>query len=322
MTARKRLGHTTFELSPLGLGCWQFSNGKGLIGSYWKELGRDAVAAIVAASLAGGINWFDTAEAYGKGASEQMLAGALKDLAPTGPRLYIADKWWPTLRSASSIRTTIDERLARLTPMGIDLYQIHNSFSLSTTRAQMDAMAGLVAAGKIRAVGVSNFSARRMRAAARALARHGIALASNQVRYSLLDRRIERNGVLDAARELGVSIIAYSPLAQGLLSGRYHADPEAVRRLTGPRRMLPAFHRRGLVKTRPLIDGLSTIASAHGATAAQVALAWTVQFHRESIFAIPGATSAVQARDNAASMELELSADELSHLDRLARAIL
>ncbi len=320
MAREQRLGRTDLELSEIGLGCWQFSNGEGLIGRYWQKLDSDEVQSIVDASVDGGVNWFDTAEAYGRGASEHALAQALKGREP-GPRLYVADKWWPTLRSAANIGATIEKRISRLSPLDIDLYQVHNSFSISPVSSQMKAMADLVAAGKIGAVGVSNFSARRTRAAVRALARHGLVLASNQVRYSLLDRRIERNGVLTAARELGVSIIAYSPLAQGLLSGKFHRDPGAVERLSGPRRSLPSFHRRGLAKTRPLIDGLASIAEARGATAAQVALAWTVQFHPGLVFAIPGATSASQARDNAAAMKLELAPDELARLDRLSQAL-
>lgn len=321
MNASLRLGKSDLELSTIGLGCWQFSNGEGLVGSYWKKLDLDTVRSIVEASVEAGVNWFDTAEAYGRGASEHVLAEVLTTSPPHPNHLYIADKWWPTFRRAADIRASFAERLERLAPLRIDLYQIHNPFALSTVKAQMKAMADLVESGKIGAVGVSNFSARRMRTAARALSRHGIALASNQVRYSLLDRRIEGNGVLEAARETGASIIAYSPLAQGLLSGKFHRSPGAVERLSGPRRMLPSFHRRGLARTRPLIDELIAIADAHGATAAQVALAWTVQFHRGLIFAIPGATSSSQARDNAAAMQLELAPGELSRLDELSRAL-
>lgn len=321
MGTLQRLGHTDLELSTIGLGCWQFSNGEGLLGRYWKRLDLPVVRSIVDASVDAGVNWFDTAEAYGRGASEHVLAGVLSTSPPRQDRLHVADKWWPTLRRATDIQASFDERLEHLAPLGIDLYQIHNPFSLSTVHAQMEAMADLAEAGKIGAIGVSNFSARRMRAAARALSRRGMPLASNQVRYSLLDRRIESNGVLEAARETGVSIIAYSPLAQGLLSGKFHRHPETTKRLSGPRRMLPAFRPRGLARTRPLINELTAVASTHGATPAQVALAWILQFHQGLVFAIPGATSLSQARDNAAAMELELAPGELSRLDRLSRAL-
>lgn len=321
MGAPQRLGHSDLELSTIGLGCWQFSNGEGLVGRYWKKLDLEVVRSIVDVSVSAGVNWFDTAEAYGRGASEHLLARVLSTSPPRQSRLYVADKWWPTLHRAADIHASFADRLEHLAPLGIDLYQIHNPFSLSTVNAQMKAMAELVEAGKISAIGVSNFSARRMRAAARALSRHGMSLASNQVRYSLLDRRIESNGVLEAARQAGVSIIAYSPLAQGLLSGKFHREPEAAKRLSGPRRMLPAFRPRGLAKTRPLIDELTAIASSHGATPAQVALAWTVHFHQGLVFAIPGATSISQARDNASAMELELSPGELSRLDHLSLAL-
>ena len=165
-------------------------------------------------------------------------------------------------------------------------------------------MADLVAERKIRAVGVSNFKEARMRRAHAALAKRGIPLASNQVRYSLVDRRIESDGTLAAAKELGVTIIAYSPLGQGLLSGRYHDDPKYIGKRPGPRKWLPAFRPKGLERTRPLIDGLRAIASAHGATTCQVALAWLCQFHGDTVVAIPGASRPEQAGENAGALDL------------------
>ena len=129
-------------------------------------------------------------------------------------------------------------------PYPIDLYQIHNPLSLSSTAAQMKAMAGLVRAGKIKTVGVSNFGARRMIKAHRLLAAEGIPLVSNQVHYSLLKRGIESNGTMDAARELGITIIAYSPLDQGVLTGRFHEDPTLRKALSGLR------HWRGFYSDR------------------------------------------------------------------------
>ena len=205
-------------------------------GLIWSRIDGNLTAEIVAAAVAGGVNWFDTAEAYGGGRSERALARALTAAGKQPGDVVIATKWQPVLRRADSIKRTIDRRLKNLSPFGIDLHQVHNPASFSSVEAEMEAMADLVEAGKIRAVGVSNFSAERMRRAHAALARRGVPLASNQVKYSLLDRAIERNGVLDAAKELGVTIIAYSPLEMGLLTGKFHRDADLLRRIPIGRR--------------------------------------------------------------------------------------
>jgi aryl-alcohol dehydrogenase-like predicted oxidoreductase len=316
---RRRLGRSDIEISTVGLGCWQFSEGFGLAGGFWEALPAETVQEIVDASLRGGINWFDTAEAYGKGRSERALAGALTRLGKKPGDIVVATKWWPFPRGASSIRNTIDERLACLSPFGIDLHQIHQPFALATVEAQANAMADLVQAGKIRTVGVSNFSVKRMRAAHAALARRGIPLVSNQMQYSLLDRRIESNGVLDACKELGITLIAYSPLAQGLLSGKFHDDPTLIRKSPGPRKYLPAFRASGLARSRPLVEELRKIAAAHGATASQVALNWLANFHGDTVVVIPGATKRRHAEENVGAMGFTLSQDELRRIDELSR---
>ncbi len=151
----------------------------------------------------------------------------------------------------------------------------------------MNAMADLVEAGKIRSVGVSNFNPARMRRAHAALAKRGLPLAVNQVRYSLLDREIETNGVLETARELGVTITAYTPIERGLLSGKYHKDPELLERMTGWRK---ASMQRNLERTRPLINAMDEMAARYGVTIAQVALNWVINFNGEIVVTIPGAT--------------------------------
>jgi len=314
------LGRTSIAVSAIGLGCWQFAEGHGLAGSWWPTLPAETENAIVASSLAAGVNWFDTAEMYGGGYSEAALARGLVAAGRRPGDVVVATKWWPAFRTAASIRRTAGERLARLAPFGIDLHQVHQPIALASVAGQMEAMADLVAAGQVRSVGVSNFSARRMRAAHRALAARGIPLASNQMPCSLLDRRIETNGVLAAAKELGVSIIAYSPLAQGVLTGKFHERPAAIRRVSRLRRLRGAFRASGLARSRPLITALREIGAANGATAAQVALSWLVSFHGETVVAIPGATAPAQAEENAGAMRLTLSAADLSRLDALSRA--
>ena len=319
MAARRRLGKTDIEVTPVGLGCWQFSAGQGLAGKFWQAIPQSAVEQVVEASLAGGINWFDTAEAYGNGASERALATALRDSGKTNGEVVVATKWSPIFRRAESIRSTIQQRLSCLAPFAIDLHQVHNPLGFSSVEDEMRAMADLVEDKKVRAVGVSNFNVARMRRAHAALAKHGLGLASNQVKYSLLDRRVESNGTLAAAKELGVTIIAYSPLEQGLLTGKYHQHPEYVRTRPGPRKWMGRFRARGLERSRPLIEELGKIASAHGATAGQVALAWLYQFHQDLVVVIPGASRVEQAVENRGALELTLSRVELDKLDELSR---
>ena len=320
MTERRRLGRTSVEITPIGLGCWQFSSGFGLVGGFWEALPQEAVNEIVSTGLAGGIGWFDTAEAYGKGRSEQALARALAANGRKDGDVVVATKWWPILRTAASIGATIDDRLRCLGGFSIDLHQVHQPFSFSTVESEMEAMAALVAAKRIRAVGVSNFSASQMRRAHAALARHGIPLASNQVRYSLVARGIETNGTLAAAKELGVTIIAYSPLGQGILSGRFHDDPTLIRKRVGPRRYMSLFRASGLARTRPLVDELRRVAVARGLTPSQVALNWLLDFHGDSVVAIPGASQPRHAEEAAGAMGFRLSDAEMGRLDELSRS--
>ncbi|MDC0712609.1 aldo/keto reductase [Stigmatella sp. ncwal1] len=318
----RKLGRSDIEISPIGLGCWQFSDGAGLVGGFWEALPSDTVQDIVDASLRGGINWFDTAEVYGQGRSEQVLSTTLTRLGKKPGDVVIATKWWPTLKSASSIGKTIGSRVSALSPFGIDLHQIHHAWAFASIQAQADAMADLVQAGKIRTVGVSNFSASQMRAAHAALAKRGVPLVSNQMLYNLLDRRIESNGVLAAAQELGITLIAYSPLAQGLLSGKFHDDPALIRTRVGPRRFMPQYRARGLARSRPLIDELRKVAAAHGVTASQVALNWLVHFHGETVVAIPGATKRTHAEENVGAAGFTLSQEELRRIEELSRPFL
>jgi len=316
---KRRLGRTDIEITPVGLGCWQFAQGANFVGRVWETLPEATIRGVVEAALKAGVNWFDTAEAYGNGRSEQKLSEALGSLGVKPGTVVIATKWQPFLRTASSIGATIDRRAECLGPYPIDLHQVHNPASFSPIPAQMKEMAKLFKAGRIRAVGVSNFSAKQMQAAHDALAAEGIVLASNQVRYNLLDRGIETSGVLETAKRLGVTIIAWSPLAQGLLTGRFHEDPGAMSKVSGIRRMMNRLGPRTLERTRPLVDELRAVARAHGAAVAQVALAWQTSFHGDTIVAIPGASRPAQAEQAAAAAELRLSDRELSKIDELSR---
>ena len=244
MMQKRRLGGSDLFVSPIGLGCWQFSKGRGMTGRYWQALSDETITEIVHCSLRTGVNWFDTAESYGSGESERALSRALNRLGKQPEEVIIATKWWPFLRTARSLESGIDMRLENVGASRIDLYQIHLPISFSSTRAEMRAMAKLVAKGKICYIGLSNYSASAMQIANDELSRFGLTLASNQVEFNLLNRKIETNGVLDKAKELGVSIIAFSPLAQGLLTGRYHEDPDSIQTVRVFRKIYKGFGRR------------------------------------------------------------------------------
>jgi aryl-alcohol dehydrogenase-like predicted oxidoreductase len=307
---KRHLGNTEIQVSQIGLGCWQFSGA--LIGSfYWDSVSKTSADEIFKVSLEGGVNFFDTAELYGFGRSENILSAALTKAGIASREVVIATKWLPYLRTANSIRKTIANRQAALAPFGIDLYQIHFPLSFSSIEAQMDAMADLVEQKKIKAVGVSNFSLELMRRAYRALARRGIPLASNQVRYSLLDRHIEMDGTLDAAKELGVTIIAYSPLAQGVLTGKFHRDSRLINQLPLMRRRI--MHRM-VEKSRPLVEMLEEISTFYGMSNAQIALNWLINYNGDTVVAIPGATRVEQAAQNARAMSFTLSPSDMKRL--------
>jgi aryl-alcohol dehydrogenase-like predicted oxidoreductase len=180
----------------------------------------------------------------------------------------------------------------------------------------MNAMADLVEAGKIRSIGVSNYNARQMRQAHEVLLTRGLQLTSNQVRYNLLDRSIESNGVLDTAKELGVTIIAYSPLDSGLLTGKFHQNPELLNSRPWLRR---SQLRRRIESSRELSNALESIAQRHDVTTSQVALNWLINFHGETVVVIPGASKVHHAEQNVGAMTFTLSDAELSRIDHLSK---
>ncbi len=315
LQTKRRLGDTDIEITPIGLGVMQFAGGSGVFRFMFPTIPQEQMNDIIQAALAGGINWFDTAEAYGGGRSEQGLAQALKTAGQADADVIIATKWRPHLRTAANILRTIGDRQYYLDGYTIDLYQVHQPYSFSSPEAEMNAMADLVEQGKIRAVGVSNFNADQMRRAYMGLAKRGLLLASNQVQYHLLDRRIETNGVLDTAKELGITIIAWSPLASGLLTGKFHKDPDLLSKTPLARR---AILRRNLERSRDLILALDEIAAAHERTPGQVALNWLIHAHGETIVAIPGASKTNHAEQSAGVMSFSLSEEERQRLDRLS----
>jgi len=314
----RKLGKTDLMVTPIGLGVMEMAGGGGLLGRIFPVIPQEEKNEIIKAALDGGINWFDTAELYGGGVSERSLANGLKAAGKSDNEVLIATKWLPIFRTAGNMKTTIKDRLRFLDGYSIGNYMIHQPVSFSSPESEMEVMADLVEAGKIRSVGVSNFNPERMKRAHDTLAKRGLPLAVNQVHYSLLHREIETNGVLKVAKDLGVTIIAYTPLASGLLTGKYHKNPELVEKMSGFRK---GRIKRNIQRTRLLIAVMEEIANAHQATISQVALNWLIHFNGDVVVTIPGATKARQAQESAGAMKFVLTPDELTRLDHASRSL-
>ena len=307
------LGHTNVTVPALGIGTWQW--GDKLFWSYGKDYGSQQVREAFFAAVNAGITFFDTAEVYGLGESERLIGQFIK--ACDRP-VQIATKYFPLpwRFGAQAVEETLTASLKRLQLQHIPLYQVHAPLDfLMGQRTLMHALADEVEKGRIGAIGISNYSAAQMRQAHQYLAARNIPLAVNQVRYSLLTRQIEFNGILDTARELGVTILAYSPLAQGLLTGKYTS--ESAPKPEGARRIDPRFSQKGLERIAPLINALQQIGATHQRTSAQVALNWLIA--QGNVIPIPGAKNANQAEQNAGALGWSLSPEEVSQLDELSR---
>ncbi|HJV95702.1 MAG TPA: aldo/keto reductase [Albitalea sp.] len=310
------LGRSTLQVPRLGVGAMTWGEALGL--SRWNPAqlaygGADSRAEeqrALEASLAAGVSLFDTAEMYSGGASERRLG----ELAAGKPAL-IASKFPPhPFAGVERMPRDLDATLARLQRSSLDLFQHHFPSPRVPIRRLMELMADAVEAGKVRAVGVSNYSAQQMREAHAALAQRGIPLASNQVQYSLLHRKPEVDGVLQACRELGVTLIAYQPLASGALTAKYSAGAKP----RGLRRFMPFFGAKGLKALAPVLALLREIGERHGKSPAQVALRWLIE--QDQVLPIPGAKNGAQAEHNAGALSFALSPAEAHALSQATLA--
>lgn len=293
--------------SCLGIGTWAW--GDKAYWTYGKDYDDAQLEEAFQAAIAQGVTLFDTAEVYGLGESERLVGQFLRraQMQASTP-IQIATKYFPLpwRWSAQAVREALTASLTRLGVNQVALYQVHWPFDFFMGQpVLMAALAEEVQRGRIQCVGVSNYSAAQMRQAHRLLGDRGVPLAVNQVQYSLLERRIETNGVLDTARELGVMILAYSPLAQGLLTGKYSAETYAPP--TGARRLNPRFSRQGLERLGPLLGLLREVGQANQHTPAQVALNWLIA---QEVVPIPGAKNARQAQQNAGALGWSLTVAE------------
>ncbi len=292
----------SLKVSAIGLGTWQFGSRTWGYGSQYAEV--DAFR-IVDAAREAGINFFDTAELYGFGKSESILGRAV---AQVRDEVVLATKLFPLFPAKGVGPAHAERSLARLGTSSIDLYQIHFPNPIANLAHQVAEFAPLCQNGSIRELGVSNFSLSAWR---QTEATSGMTLVSNQVEFSLLSPKPLRE-MIPWATSHDRLVIAYSPLAQGILTGKYDHN----HRPGGFRRILPGFSARGLLKTKPLVNALVRISKGYGATASQIALAWVISF--PSVVAIPGASSVEQVRLNAQAADIELSLDEREELGSLA----
>jgi aryl-alcohol dehydrogenase-like predicted oxidoreductase len=304
------LGKTDIMITTVGVGAWAW--GDRMVWGYGGSGYSDAdIREAFDVSLSNGTNWFDTAEVYGFGRSEKFLG---EFLPTTTKEVLVATKFFPfpwRMRKKALLRG-LKKSLARLQLSQVDLYQIHMPFGWWSKSAYISALADAVNAGLTRAVGVSNFNTEKTRLANETLQASGVPLASNQVEYSLFDRRIEKNGLLDYCLENEITVIAYSPLAKGMLTGKYGPDNPPP----GPRKRI--YSREKLQRAQPLIKLLKETGAIHGKTPAQVALNWTIC---KGTVPIPGAKNAKQAADNLGAMGWRLTPEEVASLDEASKAL-
>jgi aryl-alcohol dehydrogenase-like predicted oxidoreductase len=294
MDHQMTLGKTDLRVPRMGLGAMVWGQPKGMARwtpaqlAYGPSHGTAEEEEALKVSLDAGVNLVDTAAMYSNGAAERRVG----ELAH-GKDVLIATKFPPSPFSREdAFPKALQDSLARLQRTSIDLYQHHFPSNRISIPKLMNLMADAVEAGKVKAVGVSNYSAEQMRLAHAELAKRGVPLASNQVQYSLLYRKPEVDGVLDACRELGITLIAYSPLAQGALTGKYSADTKA----SGLRRFL------------------RQIGDRYGKSPSQVALRWLIE--NEHVLPIPGAKNSRQAAENVGALSFSLTPEEVQMLSQ------
>lgn len=294
----------------MGLGAWQW--GDRVVWQYGHGYSEDEVRQAFQASLEEGVRFVDTAEVYGNGRSERMLGLFLKE---TDQAIVVATKFFPMpwRFGKGAFSRALKASLARLDLESVDLYQIHSPTPLMSIDNMMTGLAECTKSGMARTVGVSNFNQSQMLLAYSALARNNVTLASNQVHYSLLNRTAEKNGTLARCKELGIRLIAHSPLEMGLLTGKYNVDAPPP----GSRgRMYASL----LPKIGSLLKLMTEIGQDHGGKSnTQVALNWVIH---KGAMPIPGAKNAQQARENAGGLGWKLTDEEAAKLDEVSDAVL
>jgi aryl-alcohol dehydrogenase-like predicted oxidoreductase len=294
----------------MGLGAWAW--GDRSVWQYGRGYTDADIRQAFEASIAAGVLFVDTAEVYGSGRSERILGELVRE--STQP-VHVATKYfpWPWRLTSVSFLSALRASLDRLGLPAVDLYQMHWPTPLLSPEHAMEAMFSCIRSGMCKAVGVSNFTQADMLRAYSTLARHNVPLVANQVHYSLLRRGVEKNGLLARCKDLGIRLIAYSPLEMGLLTGKY-----------GPAKPPPgtrALRYANLVgRIGPLLNALTDVGQQHGGkTNAQVTLNWVMA---KGALPIPGAKNAAQAQENAGALGWDLTSEEVAFLDAASDRIL
>lgn len=313
------LGGSDLKLTKLGIGAWSWGDTSYWNNFEWDDRKMKACKNAFDASIDSGITWFDTAEVYGSrfsfGAinSETLLGRFIKERKKKYPEeeIAVATKFaaLPWRLGRGSVLSALKDSLSRLELDSVELYQLHWP-GIWGNQGYIDGLADAVEQGLVKAVGVSNYSEKRLREAYKQLKKRGIPLASNQVNYSLIYRIPEENGVKATCDELGISLIAYSPIAQGILTGKY--TPQNIP--TGPRGNI--YTAELLTELQPLINRIKEIGESYNKTPTQVALNWLIA--QDNVIPIPGAKNAEQAKEFGGALGWRLTSDEVDELRDLA----
>ncbi len=295
------LGRTGIRVSRIGLGTWQIG------ASYWgwgREYTREEALRVIRTAIELGVNFIDTAEIYGGGTSERIVGVAIRDVRD---EVVVATKVSPLHLTYRGVRRALEGSLRRLGLRYVDLYQVHWPNPLIPLGQTMRAMEDLLEEGKIRAIGVSNFSLKRLEAARGHLSRHDV--ASDQVEYNLLKRDVERD-LLPYCEGERITLIAYSPLAQGLLTGKYGPGrmPRGLQR-----RVMMALKYGGVRRLTRVLEVLGEIAKRRGVTVPQVSLNWVLR--SRAVVAIPGAKRGEHVRQNVGAVGWSLTQEELEAIE-------
>jgi aryl-alcohol dehydrogenase-like predicted oxidoreductase len=309
---RIALAGSEVAVPPLGVGTWAWGDkGTWGMGGYDPTLTESTIRDAWEASIEAGVVLFDTAEVYGDGESERIIGRLLAADPGVRERVVIASKFMPSpwkLNVHSALLSAARHSCQRLGIESIDLYQIHGPISLRSHDALADALAAARSEGLVQAVGVSNYSAKETRAMDAALRARGLRLASNQVEFSLLRTMPLRVGLFDSCRELGVVPLAYSPIGQGRLTGKYSA--------ANPPPRGRSFSSHPMAEVDAIVAELRRTGEANGGRSpSQVALAWLVA---KGAVPIPGAKNRAQAEENAGALGWRMTDEELARLDAAA----
>ncbi|KAJ7564206.1 hypothetical protein O6H91_02G007000 [Diphasiastrum complanatum] len=312
-----RLGQSEVEVTAIGIGAWSWGDTGYWNEGTWDDRKLKEVKAAFNASVDAGLTFFDTAEVYGSqlvgGAenSESLLGRFIKERQKQEEtKVVVATKFaaLPWRLGRGSVISALKASLGRLGLSTVDVYQLHWP-GLWGNEGYLDGLGDAVEQGLVKTVGVSNYNEKRLRNAYTQLKKRGIVLASNQVNYSLIYRRPE-NGLKQVCDELGITLIAYSPIAQGILSGKYTPSNPP----TGPRGRI--YNKEFLTKVAPVLDKLKELGQQYGKTSTQVALNWLVA--QKNVVPIPGAKSASQAQEFAGALGWSLSSEEVQELRDVA----